>query len=244
MALINQTLARQYFKNRNPVGEELNLGAGDKPDWWRIVGVIGDVKGFGQDQRIHAEIYRPFDQQPYPVIAFTLLTGSDSAATVKAAERALWSVDPDLPVFRAISMDVLASQTLAVRRASSVLIAGFALLALVLACIGIYGAMAYAVAQRTPEIGLRMALGAQRADVLRMVMGLSFRLTLAGVAIGLAGALASTQLLTSLLFEVSAMNPLIFSSTAVFLIAVAILASYLPARRAASIDPIRALRTE
>jgi len=141
-------------------------------------------------------------------------------------------------------MDALASQTLALRRASSVLISGFAVLALVLASIGIYGVMAYAVAQRTPEIGVRMALGAHRAAVLHLVMGLGFRLTLAGVAIGLAGALASTQLLRSLLFEVSAMNPIIFSLTAAVLAAVAILASYLPARRAASIDPMQALRTD
>jgi ABC-type antimicrobial peptide transport system permease subunit len=117
-------------------------------------------------------------------------------------------------------------------------------LALVLASIGIYGVMAYAVAQRTPEIGIRMALGAHRAAVLQLVMGLGFRLTLAGVAIGLAGALASTQLLRSLLFEVSAMNPIIFSLTAAVLAGIAILASYLPARRAASIDPMRALGTD
>ncbi|MBV9769409.1 MAG: ABC transporter permease [Bryobacterales bacterium] len=244
VAMINQRLARQYFKDRDPIGQELNLGTADKPNWWRIVGVAGDVKAFGQDQPTHLEIYRPFDQSPVPIVAFTLRTETDPAAMVKTAEQALWSVDPDLPISKAIPMDALASQTLALRRASSVLIAGFAVLALLLACIGIYGVMAYAVAQRTQEIGLRMALGAQRRDVLQSVMGLGFRLTLAGGAIGLAGAVASTRLLKSLLFEVSAINPIILSSTAALLMTVAILASYLPARRAASIDPMQALRAE
>jgi putative ABC transport system permease protein len=190
------------------------------------------------------DIYQPFDQRPYSIVAFTLRTEGDPAVMVKAAEETLWSVDPDLPVFKAIPMPALAAQTLALRRTSSVLIAGFALLALVLACIGIYGVMAYAVVQRTQEIGVRMALGARRADVLRMILGFGFRMTIAGVLIGLAGALASTRLLASLLFEVNATNPLVFSAAALVLLAVAILASYLPARRAASIDPMRALRTE
>jgi predicted permease len=244
VAMINQTLARRYFQDKNPIGEELNLGTANKPDWWRIVGVAGDVKAFGQDQPTHSDIYQPFDQRPYSIVAFTLRTEGDPAAMVKAAEETLWSVDHDLPVFKAIPMQALAAQTLALRRTSSVLIAGFALLALVLACIGIYGVMAYAVVQRTQEIGVRMALGARRADVLRMILGFGFRMTVAGVLIGLAGAFASTRLLASLLFEVSAMNPLIFSAAALVLLAVAILASYLPARRAASIDPMRALRTE
>jgi predicted permease len=244
VAMINETLAKRYFQNRDPVGEELNLGTVQKPDWWRIVGVAGDVKAFGQDQPTHGDIYRPFNQQPFPIIAFTLRTETDPAAMVKTAEQALWSIDPNLPVFKTASMDLLAAQTLAVRRASSVLISGFAVLALVLACIGIYGVMAYVVVQRTQEIGVRMALGAQRADVLRMILGFGFRMTLAGVVIGLAGALASSRLLASLLFQVSAINPLIFSFASAVLVGMAILASFLPARRATRIDPMQALRAE
>jgi ABC-type antimicrobial peptide transport system permease subunit len=163
---------------------------------------------------------------------------------IKTAEQALWSVDPDLPVFKAAPMDLLANQSLAVRRASSMLVSAFAVLALLLACIGIYGVMAYAVTQRTQEIGVRMALGARRGDVLRIILGSGLRLTLAGVAIGLIGAFLSAHLLTSLLFEVSAANPLAFSLSAALLIAVTVIAAYLPARRAASIDPVRALRAE
>jgi predicted permease len=244
VAMINQTMAKQFFRDKDAVGEELNLGSLDKPDLWQIVGVTGDVKAFGQDQPTHADIYRPFAQLPFPLVAFTVRTGADPASMLKTAEQAMWSFDPNLAVLKAIPMDVLASQTLAVRRASSTLISAFALLALVLACIGIYGVMAYAVAQRRQEIGVRMALGARRGHVLRMMMGLGVRLTLLGVVIGLVSAFALTRLMTSLLFEVSAFNPLIFSIAALLLIAVAMAASYLPARRAASIDPMRALRTE
>jgi predicted permease len=244
VAIINQTFANLYFKEKDPVGPALNLGAPDKPDWWQIVGIIGDVKSFGQDQPAHAEIFRPFDQAPFSLIAFTLRTETDPAAMIRPAEQAMWSVDPEIPVFRAIPMDALASQTLALRRASSVLFSGFAVLALVLACIGIYGVMTYTVAQRTQEIGVRMALGAGRADVLRMVLSRGVRLALVGAAIGFAGALASTRLLESLLFEVSAMNPVIFSLAVIALVSVAVFAAFIPARRAASIDPMRALRTE
>jgi putative ABC transport system permease protein len=208
------------------------------------VGVAADVKSFGRDQPTHAEIFRTLEQVPFPLIAFNVRTRVDAAAFVKPAEEALWSVDPDLPIFQAIPMEELASQTLAVRRASSALVAGFAGLALVLACIGIYGVMAYAVTQRRAEIGVRLALGAQRGDVLRMVLGSGLRLALIGVLIGLAGALASSRLLHSLLFQVSAINPFIFAAAAAALIGVGLAAAYLPARRAAAIDPMRALRAE
>jgi predicted permease len=244
VAMINQTMARQFFADRNPIGEELNLGAADKPDWWQIVGVIGDVKAFGQDQPTHADIYRPFDQRPFPIVAFTMRTETDPALMVKSAEQAMWSVDPNLPVLKAIPMDVLASQSLAVRRASSALFSAFAVLALVLACIGIYGVMAYAVTQRRQEIGVRMALGARRGDVLRMMMGMGSRLTLLGIVIGAIGAVALTRLMASLLFDVNATNPLVFSCASALLMIVATIASYLPARKAASVDPMQALRTE
>jgi putative ABC transport system permease protein len=244
VAMINETMAKQFFAGKDPVGEELNLGSADKPDWWQIVGVTGDVKAFGQDQPTHADIYRPFDQLPFPLVTFTLRTETDPASMVKSAEQAVWSVDPNLPVFKAIPMDMLARQTLAVRRASSALFSAFAVLALVLACIGIYGVMAYSVAQRRQEIGVRMALGARRGDVLRLMMGLGLRLTLSGVVIGLVGAFALTRLMTSLLFEVNSMNPPIFSIAAMVLVGVAMAAAYFPSRRAASIEPMQALRTE
>jgi putative ABC transport system permease protein len=244
VAIINQTFAERFFKDKDPIGEELNLSTGNEPDWWRIVGVVGDVKAFGQDQPTHADIYRPFDQLPFPIVAFTIRTETDPASMIKTTEQVLWSVDPDLPVFKAVPMDLLANQSLAVRRASSALVSAFALLALLLASIGIYGVMAYAVTQRTQEIGVRMALGARRGDVLRLIMGFGLHLTMIGVLAGLIGSIISTRLLASLLFEVSAASPLAFFLPATLLVAVTVLAAYLPARRAASIDPMRALRAE
>jgi len=244
VAMINETLARQYFKGKDPIGQRLNLGPADKPDWWQIVGVTGDVKAFGQDKPTHADVYRPLDQVPFPLIAFTIRTANDPEAMTRSAEQAMWGVDPGLAVLKAIGMDTLTAQTLAVRRASTVLIGSFALLALLMACIGVYGIMAYSVSRRTREIGVRMALGAKRVDVLRMMIGSGLRLALVGIGIGLAGALAASRLLTSLLFEMSPVNPLIFGLAAVVLAATAISASLLPARRAASVDPMQALRVE
>lgn len=244
VAMINQTLARKYFKQRDPIGEELNLGTADKPDWWQIVAISGDVKAFGQDQATHAEIYRPFAQYPFPLIAFTLRTETDPASMVQAAQQTLWSVDPNLPVLKAIPMDLLARQTLGVRRASSVLISAVALLALILSCIGIYGVMAYTVTQRTQEIGVRMALGAQRMDVLRMIMGFALRLVFAGVMIGLAGAFASSRLLASLLYGVKPSDPLPLIAVSLLLLTVTLLAALIPVRRAAKVDPMVALRYE
>ena len=244
VAMINETVANKYFAGKDPVGEQLNLGSADKPDWWQIVGVTGDVKAFGQDQPTHADIYRSFAQLPFPLIAFTLRTETDPAAMLKTAEQAMWSFDPNQPVLKAIPMGLLANQTLAVRRAISALFSAFALLALVLACIGVYGIMAFSAAQRRREIGLRMALGAQRRDALWLMMGLGLRLTFAGVVLGLGAAFVLTRLMTSLLFEVNAMNPLIFAAAALALTAVSMAASYLPARSAASMQPMQALRTE
>lgn len=244
VVLINQTLAKQCFKNRDPIGENLNLGTVSQPDWWLIVGVTGDVKSFGQDQATHAAIYRPYDQEPFPLVAFTLRTETDPSSMVQAAEQTLWSVDPDLPVLKAIPMDSFVNQTLGVRRASSALISSFAFFALVLGCIGIYGVVAYAVTQRTHEVGVRMALGAQRRDVLRMIMGFGIRLMCPGVLFGLLGAFVSSRFLASLLYQVTPSDPMTLFLVSLLLIAVTLLASFIPAYRAAKVDPTVALRYE
>jgi predicted permease len=244
IAMINQTFANHFLPGKDPIGEDLNLGTPEKPEWYHIVGLVGDVKAFGQDQPTHDDIYRPFDQIPFPLVAFTIRTKTDPEAMIKAAEQTLWSVDPDLPVFKAISMDVLADQSRAVRRASSAIISAFAVLALVLACIGVYGVMAYSVTQRTQEIGVRMALGARRTDVLKLIMGFGLRLTMIGILIGLVCSFISARLMASLLYEVSAVSPLALTLPAILLILVIALAAYIPARHAASIDPLQALHTE
>jgi hypothetical protein len=135
VAMVNQTFMRKYLAGRDPIGTNLNLGSADSPDWWRIVGVVADVRAFGQDQPAHADIYRPFAQDPFPLIAFTVRTQTDPDALTHAAEQELWRVDANLPVLKAISLRALADQALSVRRASSALISAFAALALLLACI-------------------------------------------------------------------------------------------------------------
>lgn len=242
VAMINQTFAKQYFKDTDPVGERLNLATADQPEWWLIVGVTGDVKAFGQDQPAHAAIYRPFDQVTFPLVAFTLRTETDPASMVPAVEQIIWSVDPNLAVLKAIPMDLLVEQTLGVRKASSVLISAFALLAVILSCIGIYGVIAYTVTERTQEIGVRMALGARRIDVLGMTMGFAIRLMFAGVLIGLAGAFASSRFLESLLYGVKPSDPLTLIAVSLLLIAVTLLASFIPACRAARVDPMVTLK--
>ena len=244
VAIINRTLAKQFFQDEDPVGQQLNLGTPAKPNWWRIVGVAADVKSFGQDQPTHLDIFKPFDQDPYSIVAFVLRTEIDPVALIPSAEHALWKVNANLPVFKAIPLDLLATQTLAVRRASSLLISAFAVLALVLACIGIYAVIAYSVVNRTHEIGVRMALGAERADVLRMILGFGMRMTLAGILIGLAATIACSRLLASLLFQVHAIDPPVFTLASVGLLIVALLACFVPARRATRIDPMQALRAE
>ena len=242
VAMINEKFATDYFAGRNPIGENVNLGTAAAPDWWRIVGVVGDVRAFGQDQPTHAGIYRPFAQIPFPLVAFTLRTEREPASLIRPVEEAIWSVDPNLPVLKAIPLTTLAQQTLAVRRASSTLISAFAVLALVLACIGIYGVMAYAAAQRTHEIGVRMALGAGRGDVLRMMMGMGARLTFLGMVIGMAGTFFCARFLTTLLFEVSPLQPAILFLSVAALTVVAAAATWFPARSASGLDPVEALR--
>ena len=227
VAIINQTMAKHFFKDKDPIGEELNMGSPDKPDWWQIVGVVGDVKSFGQDQPTHDDIYRPFAQQPFPIVAFTIRTETDPASMLKIAEQELWSVDPDMPVFKAISMDLLASQSLAVRRASSVLVSAFAVLALTLACIGLYGVMAYAVTRRTQEIGVRMALGASRNDVLQVDHGFRSPVDASGCDDRIDRGHHLDPFLATLLFEVSATNPIAFLLPAAALLMITALAASL-----------------
>ena len=244
VAIVNSTLAQRYFGGEDPVGKILNAGSPEHPDRWRIVGVVGDVRAFGLDQPVSPELYRPFDQTSFPLIAFTIRTGGDPAALAKPAEQAVWDVDKGQPVFKMVRMSVLSAQSVALRRVSTTLLVGFATLALVLATIGVYGVMTFAVAQRTHEVGIRMALGAQQRDVLWLVLGQGTEIVAAGVAIGAIAALALAQSMHSLLYGVSATDPVTFASVVLLLFGVAMLACYIPARRAMRVDPMVALRHE
>ncbi|MHB8412547.1 MAG: ADOP family duplicated permease [Candidatus Acidiferrales bacterium] len=244
VAIVDETLARRYLGGKDPVGKRLNLGTPEKPEWWQVVGEVGNVKAFGFERPDLPTLYRPYAQLPVGLIAFTIRTEGDPAALLKSAEQAVWDVDEDQPVFQALPMSTLAAQSVALRRVSTLLLAGFAMLALALAAVGIYGVMAYSVAQRTHEIGVRMALGAQQDDVLKMVVGQGIKLILVGAGIGIVAALALTRLMAALLFGVTATDPATFLGVTILLVAVALLACYIPARRAMRTDPMVALRDE
>jgi predicted permease len=241
VAIVDETLARKYLGG-SPVGKRLNLGTAEKPDLWEIVGEMGNVKAFGLENPELPTVYRPYAERPIPLLAFAIRTSFDPTALLKSAQQALWDVDQDQPIFQALPLSTLATQSVAIRRVSTLLLAGFAALALILAAVGIYGVMAYSVAQRTHEIGTRVALGAQPSDVLRLVLGQGARLTMAGIAVGVSVALLLTRFMGSFLFGVKASDPLTFAGVAILLSCIALAACYIPARRAMRIDPMEALR--
>ena len=243
VAIVDETLASQFLGGA-ALGKRLNLGTPEKPDWWEVVGEAANVKAFGLERPALPTLYRPLEQHPWGLLAFAMRTSGDPAALLHAAQQAVWEADKDQPIFRALPLSTLAVQSVALRRVSTVLLGGFAMLALVLAAIGIYGVMAYSVAQRIHEIGTRMALGAQPGDVLRLILGQGVRLTIAGVAVGMAAALVLTRFMASILFRVSASDPMTFGAVVILLTFIALAACYLPARRAMRTDPLAALRHE
>jgi predicted permease len=244
VVIVNETLARKEFGSQNPIGQRLNFGDSKKSDLWEVVGVVSDIHDFGLEEKVRGNVFRPFAQIPVPVVAFVVRTSGPPSNQTSAVKQAIWSVDKDQPIYKIVGLDQLANESLALRRVSSVLLGAFSALALLLAGLGIYGVMAFSVAQRTHEIGVRMALGAQRASVLKMIAGYGMRIVLAGIAMGLAGSLALSRVIASLLYEVKPTDGLTFVLTSVLLCFIALLACYVPARRAMLVDPMVALRYE
>ncbi len=239
--LVNDTMSRRFWPASGAVGKRINLCSLDpKPCWLTIVGVVGNVHQMGLDGAPTYDVYFTGGWTNSLVIR----TAGDPLAMVSAATEVIHKADPTLPVTRLMSMEELFSDVVAPRRFSAVLIGVFAALALLLAAVGIYGVMSYTVGQRTREIGIRMALGAQPGNMLRFVMCRGARLALAGIVLGLAGSLALTRYLATLLFGVQATDPITFTGVAALLLIVALLACYMPARRAMRVDPILALRHE
>jgi predicted permease len=250
---IDDVFARTYFPRENPVGKHIHIAGFDVQA--EIVGVVGHVKQWGLDadakSAIEAQFDYPFMQLPEKLmplaadaVAVVLRTEGDPAAVMAAVRRAVAEIDPREVVFNVQTMDEVVANSFAARRLSMILLGVFAALALVLACVGIYGVISYLVGQRTREIGVRMALGAQPGDVLRLVVGHGARMALIGVAIGIAAALGLTRLMANQLFGVSAHDPLTYAGVTMLLIIVALAACYIPARRAMRVDPMVALRYE
>jgi putative ABC transport system permease protein len=246
VAVVDETFARAQFPGQSPLGQRLRFGSSrDKdPDvkWLEIVGVVGHVKNYGVDQESRVEVYLPYEQSPLTTTTLIVRAENDPAALAAGVREAVKAVDPEIPVYAMRSLPDIVSERTAERRLAVVLISVFAAVALLLAAVGIYGVMSYAVAQRTQEIGIRMALGAERRDILRMVLRHGSLMAALGVAIGIAVALVLARLITSLLFQVSATDPPTFSVVPVALAAVALVACYIPARRATRVDPLVALR--
>jgi len=244
VAIINETMAREFFGGRETIGKRMNAEAYGIKGWLEVVGVVADERFFGWDSDLYPATYFPYGVSPVKGMAFVVRTKTDPLSVSSAVRQAIWSIDKDLPFTEVQTMEQRLSQSFAGRRFHMILLGVFAGLALVLSLVGIYGVMSYAVAQRTREIGVRMALGAERLHVLRLVLGHGLVLTLIGVGLGLAGAFALTRFLASLLYGVGATDPITFAIVPLLLIVVAILACYLPAQRATKVDPLVALRYE
>ena len=246
VAIINETLARKYFPGEDPIGKRITMD--DEPytaeSWMTIVGVVGDTKPRSLESEPVAEMYMPFSQATQGFLALMIRTADDPGSVASGVRGQVLEMDKNLPVYGLRTLDTILYEAVATPRFRTLLISIFAGVALALAAVGIYGVISYSVTQRTHEIGIRMALGANRGDVLRLVVGQGLTLAVMGVAAGLLASFFLTQLLSSLLFGVSATDTIIFASVSLSILAVALAASCLPAYRATKVDPMIALRYE
>jgi putative ABC transport system permease protein len=242
VAVINETMARRYWPGRSPIGQRVRFT--DQETWREVVGIIGDVKHWGLDAAVNPEMYVPITQFPTSFLTFVTLTESDPLVLTPIIRRHVGELDPNLPLFQVRTMEEVAATSVERRRWTMRLLAMFAVLALVLAAAGIYGVMAHLVALRTPEIGVRLTLGARPAAVMRQVLGEGALQAVIGLAIGLGASLALMQGLRTILFGVEPTDPLTLLVVAVALLGVALLAVMVPAFRAMRVDPVVALRNQ
>ena len=247
VGLINQTMAKNYWPGENPIDRHFKIGRyREESPWITVIGIVGDVHQAGLDVPARAEMYLPYQQQDfgYEPEYLAVRTAGDPMALAETVRQQIWSVDKEQPVAGVMPLEDLVDENLASRRMQATLLSGFAGLALLLVTLGIYAVLSFAVTQRTQEIGVRVALGAQPREVLRMIFSQGFKLFLIGVVLGLAAALALSRALQHLLFGVSAYDPASFAGVTILLAGVALLACYVPARRATRVDPLIALRYE
>jgi putative ABC transport system permease protein len=243
VVIINDTFARMFFPGEEPVGRRFRY-RGDNNPWLTIVGVVADMRRTGFDSEVRPETFLPYAQNPSGRLTLIVRASSDPSALVGSIRSEVSQIDPGQAVYDVKTMDKWLGEMVSQRRFNMMLLAIFAGVALILAAVGIYGVISYSVTQRTHEIGIRIALGAARRDVMRLVVGQAAKLTGVGLGAGLVAAFALTRLMTSLLYGVSATDPVTFALIPFVLAAVALLSSYIPARRAAKVDPMIALRYE
>ena len=242
VALINETLARRYWPGENPVGKHIRLARGNKS--MEVVGVVGDIRRYDLEAKVEPELYWPYRQEPRWAIYFVLRTGASSSGIASALRNRVTAIDNTVFVSSVRPMTTLISSAVRASRFNLFVLGVFASLALLLAAVGLYAVVSYAVVQRTREIGIRMALGARRNDILRLIIGQGLGLALLGLAVGLAASLLLTRYISSLLFEVSPTDSATVVTVSLLLLSVAVMASYIPAKRATGIDPMAALRYE
>jgi putative ABC transport system permease protein len=246
VGIVNDEMVKQYFPNESPLGKRVRWARNPTVEWIEIVGVVGDVKHFGLDLPEQPALYSPYTQinSWKRWMSFAVRTPADPAAATQAVKDQIWKVDSQLPITKVQTMTNVAAASFDARRFNMLLLTLFAGLALVLAAVGVYGVMSYAVTQRTHEIGIRMALGAQVGNVMKLVMKGGLLIATVGVAIGLAAAFALTRLMSSLLFAVEPTDKTTFAGVSSCLLLIALAACYIPARRATKVDPLQALRYE
>jgi putative ABC transport system permease protein len=243
VAVIDETFARKHFPGEDPIGRGLDIGNGTD-GFVEIVGVVADVHHAGLHLSTEPTMYVPFVQDPFSTMSIVIRSTGDPLAMVPAVRAIMQDIDRDAPPFAIAALETIVGGSMAGRRFSMLLLGVFAVVALFLAAVGLYGVLSYTVMQRTQEIGIRLAIGAAPGQLLRLVVRDGLKLTVAGIVLGLAGALALSQFVRALLFDLTPFDPVSYLLPAVVLLAVATLACHLPARRAMRVDPILALRSE
>jgi predicted permease len=245
VVIVNEETAKRYWPDEDPIGRRMKLGRAESANpWMTVVGVAASVRHFGLDDVARREIFRPYSQAAWPVMTVVAKTATDPAGYAAAVRAALQGIDPDLPVARVSTMAAIERNSTGSRRFPMMLLAAFGTVALVLAVVGVYGVVSYAVSRRTREIGIRVALGARRGQVLRLVLLGAMRPVAAGLAIGAAGAVFAARLLGTLLYDVKPGDPAVLAGIVAVLAVAAMAASLLPGARATRVDPITVLKVE
>jgi putative ABC transport system permease protein len=243
VVIVSETFVSRFFPNEDAIGKRIHVTNG--PETWReIVGIVGDTKQYGLDQKSPAQVYEPLAQVPFSFMTFVVKTTGNPMALSRSVEQRIQHIDPEQPVSEARPLQQILDRSIADSNTGMLRLSVFGAIALLRAASGLYGVMSYSVTQRTREIGLRMALGAEQTRVLRLVIGHGMFLTTTGLVLGLAGSFALTRLLHEFLYETSATDPAVFAGISLTLAGVSLLACYIPAWRASKVDPVVALRHE